>query len=219
MGAAAAADDAESNGDDDGDVNDDYGAAGCRQLDADLDAAGAMQRSFAADFLQLFEDSNGAGASLQHVYKYDICALWSDQQAHSRRECIALARVLDAARRQDWPTVLEMLCRRLAGVQTAVDTGNWAMCEQLEHATQQRSFVPARVLAAALKNVSRVEAIKKAGGGASYGRGGSAAGRGGSRGGTRGGRSGGGGGSSAGAGDSNGAAGSQQAKPSGSKKK
>ena len=62
----------------------------------------------------------------------------------SRRECLALSRILDALLRGNTSAALEHTCRRLGGVHTAAETGNWAMCERLESETEQRSFVRTR---------------------------------------------------------------------------
>ena len=61
----------------------------------------------------------------------------------------------------DRDRALELLCRRLGGVQIGAETGNWEMCRALESAAERRSFVPERIMASALKTVTRMQAIQK----------------------------------------------------------
>ena len=79
----------------------------------------------------------------------------------SRRECLALSRILDALLRGDTIAALEHTCRRLGGVHTAAETGNWAMCERLESEAEQRSFVPDAFMRSALQSVTQMQAVKK----------------------------------------------------------
>lgn len=113
------------------------------------------------EFVEAAQRRSG-GRSLLELYKFDMLPHFpSTASAHSKAECLSLARIIDAALASDLDAVLEQACRRLGGLQTAVDTGNWMMCERLEAAMDARSFVPARFLSSALKSVSREQAIRK----------------------------------------------------------
>jgi hypothetical protein len=89
----------------------------------------------------------------------------------SKRECLALSRILDALLRGDTAAALEHTCRRLGGVHTAAETGNWAMCERLETEAEQRSFVPDAFMRSALKSVTQMQAVKKSAADVAAGRG------------------------------------------------
>jgi hypothetical protein len=116
----------------------------------------------AREFIRSAKETAG-GRSLYELYKYDIIPRFGDRQTHAKSECIALARVIDAILRNDREGALELLCRRLGGVQMGAETGNWDMCRTLESVTERRSFVPERVMASALKTVTRMQAIQSKG--------------------------------------------------------
>ena len=102
------------------------------------------------------------GRSMYDLYKFEVTPRFKDASSHSKQECLALSRIIDAGLRDDMDSVLELACRRLGGVHTGAETGNWDMCETLENEAEQRSFVPAEFMASALKSVCRMQRIKQA---------------------------------------------------------
>ena len=129
-----------------------------RREDVDHHMARAgVHRPFAAGFVANARFSAG-GRSMYQLYK-EVTSSFSSEA--SKRECLALSRILDALLRADVGTALEHTCRRLGGVHTAAETGNWAMCERLETETEQRSFVPDAFMRSALKSVTQMQAVKK----------------------------------------------------------
>ena len=120
-------------------------------------AAAGVPRNFYAGFLRNAQAAAG-GRSMYQLYK-EVTAGYA--HASSRRECIALSRILDAALNRDLEAVLDLTCRRLGGVQTAAETGNWAMCDVLETEAGQHSFVPAAFMRSALKSVTQMQAVIK----------------------------------------------------------
>ena len=125
-------------------------------IDHKLARAGT-HRPFAAGFVANARFAAG-GRSMYQLYK-EVTSSFSSES--SKRECLALSRILDALLRDDIGTALEHTCRRLGGVHTAAETGNWAMCERLETETEQRSFVPDAFMRSALKSVTQMQAVKK----------------------------------------------------------
>lgn len=126
----------------------------------DLSANGA-RRAFAEGFLENIDTTYG-GRSLVYVFKNDVIpglpAAFASE--HGKKEMLSLARVIDALLKEDYSQALEFACRRLGGIHTGMITGNWLLCEKLEMETDQFSFVPTEYLAAAIKQVKRVEAMK-----------------------------------------------------------
>ncbi len=146
--------------------------------DHELGRAG-MSRPFAQGFVANARFAAG-GRSMYQLYK-EVTASFTGES--SRRECLALSRILDALLRGDTGAALEHTCRRLGGVHTAAETGNWAMCERLETEAEQRSFVPDAFMRSALKSVTQMQAVKKsatevAGNKGAFGKAASATGRG-----------------------------------------
>ena len=88
---------------------------------------------------------------------------WSS--VHSAKECVHIARVLDAMIAEDLELALELLCRRLGAVDMGARTGNWALCEELERgsASSSQSFLPRHTIASALKTVNAFSAAKNGG--------------------------------------------------------
>jgi len=123
-------------------------------------ARAGVPRSFAKGFVANAQFSAG-GRSMYQLYKEVTSAPAFIKNEPAKHECLALARILDALLRGDKSAALELTCRRLGGVQTAAETGNWAMCERLETEAQQRSFVPDEFMRAALKSVVQTQAVRK----------------------------------------------------------
>jgi len=143
---------------------------GGRLRDADVEhhlAQAGVERSFADGFLRNARFAAG-GRSMYQLYK-EVTSAFPHES--SKRECLALSRILDALLRRDLAGALEHTCRRLGGVHTAAETGNWAMCERLETEAEQRSFVPAHFMRSALKSVVQMQAVKKSASGNSAGSG------------------------------------------------
>jgi hypothetical protein len=131
-----------------------------RQMREDVDhqlARAGIQSSFAKGFVANAKFAAG-GRTMYQLYK-EVTASFSLESA--KRECLALSRILDALLRGDTVTALEHTCRRLGGIHTAAETGNWLMCERLETEAEQRSFVPDAFMRSALKSVVQMQAVKK----------------------------------------------------------
>jgi len=131
-----------------------------RQMREDVDhqlARAGIHSSFAKGFVANARFAAG-GRTMYQLYK-EVTASFSLESA--KRECLALSRILDALLRGDTTAALEHTCRRLGGVHTAAETGNWAMCERLETEAKQRSFVPDAFMRSALKSVVQMQAVKK----------------------------------------------------------
>jgi hypothetical protein len=122
-----------------------------------LARAGIQSSDFAKGFVTNAKFEAG-GRTMYQLYK-EVTATFTLESA--RRECLALSRILDALLKGDVSAALEHTCRRLGGVHTAAETGNWAMCERLETEAQQRSFVPDAYMRSALKSVVQMQAVKK----------------------------------------------------------
>ena len=139
---------------------DDHGRMRRSELNYQMSSAGIpkmMHPGFLANAKRQAGDRN-----MYDLYKYDIIPGFKEgaATAHSKNECLSLARIIDAALARDVQEVLELACRRLGGVQTAVETGNWEICARLESQSEQRSFIPAEFMETALKSVSRMQKIR-----------------------------------------------------------
>ena len=83
------------------------------------------------------------------------------KNSRNRGELLALAKVVDFARKGETAMAIEWACRRMAGVHTADQSGNWQVSDVFEMNTASQSYVPAGFLQMALKQVARVAAISK----------------------------------------------------------
>lgn len=122
-----------------------------------------QRRSFAKGFLHNALRV-AAGRTLYQLYK-ETTSQW-DASAHCKREALVHAQTLDyllQAPRDSHAVrdALEHVYRRLGGIHTAAVSGSWEMCERLEAETSSHSFVPDYFMAAALKQVTREQAIRK----------------------------------------------------------
>jgi hypothetical protein len=81
----------------------------------------------------------------------------------NRKECLVLASIIDAARRGDISSVLELAVRRCGGVHTADLSNNWQLCEAFDSNNGTQSFIPSAFLGAALKQVTRMHNATRAG--------------------------------------------------------
>lgn len=98
-------------------------------------------------------------ATLVRVYKDDL----DITTKRNRMEILAWCRCIDAMRLGHFEVALEIAVRRLAGVHTAELSGTWEAAAVFELDTSKQSFVPAAALKAALKTVTRSQALKKLG--------------------------------------------------------
>jgi hypothetical protein len=95
------------------------------------------------------------------VYSHDVTI----KTPRNKNEMLAWAEIIDLLRlmERDWKVsqALELACRRLAGVHTADQTGNWQVADVLEQRLENQSFVPAAFMQRALKTVLRQQAVHK----------------------------------------------------------
>lgn len=124
-------------------------------------AASGVEETFSAGFMVRARGA-AMGGSLENMYQYIITPRFPEKNESAKKECLAWARLLDRLDQGDTLGAMEVACRRLAGVQTAAETGNWKVCEHLEKGSQRRSFVPPAFMSDALKSVTREAAVRKA---------------------------------------------------------
>jgi hypothetical protein len=86
-----------------------------RQL---MGAAGVSKRMFPG-FIANAKAASG-GRSLYDLYKFEVTPRFKEGSTHSKQECLALSRIIDALLVGDKEGALELACRRLGGVHTAV---------------------------------------------------------------------------------------------------
>jgi hypothetical protein len=132
--------------------------ASSRKLDQEMDKHG-LGKPVAKRFIRNVMASAGHRGSVYKVYKYDVVF----RKERNRRECISLAKMLDAVIRKQWKVLRELLVRRLAGVQSADKSDNWDICDVIELDMEKQSFVPDSFMQRALKSVMRVQAMEKSG--------------------------------------------------------
>lgn len=97
------------------------------------------------------------GPSVHHVTRYDT----TFKSERNRRECLALAKILDAARASDVELVKELAARRYSGVHLSDLSGDWNYCDVLEGVVDKQSYLPDDLLQRVVKSVMRVEALDK----------------------------------------------------------
>jgi hypothetical protein len=133
------------------------------EFDSRLAETGVHRRSFAKGFLRNALAAAG-GRTLSQLFK-ELTAQWN-ASVHCTREALAHARTLDLLlllprNMRGVDEVLEHVCRRLGGVQTAATSGSWEMCDRLESETSVKNFVPDYFMSTALKQVTREQAVRK----------------------------------------------------------
>jgi hypothetical protein len=133
------------------------------EFESRLAKTGVQRRSFAKGFLHNALRV-AAGRTIYQLYK-ETTSQW-DASVHCKREALVHAGTLDyllQAPRDSHAVrdALEHVCRRLGGLHTAAVSGSWEMCERLEAEASAHSFVPDYFMAAALKQVTREQAIRK----------------------------------------------------------
>jgi hypothetical protein len=118
-----------------------------------MEAAGAA-RPLADKFLR---NILARGPSVHQVMRYDT----TFKSERNRRECLALAKLLDALLARDVHAAKEVACRRLAGVHLADMSGDWNVCDVFEGVMDKQSYVPEEFLQRVVKSVMRIEALDK----------------------------------------------------------
>lgn len=125
-------------------------------LDEDMESSGHtsyMAKQYITNVLR-----SSGGTSVHRAFKEDV----KFKSERNRRECLALARIIDAALRNDLKQLLELAVRRLAGVHTAdTSDNNWDACDAIEQVMERQSFVPTKFLQRALKTVVQLQALQK----------------------------------------------------------
>ena len=121
--------------------------------------ANGLARPLAKKWIRNALGSSGARGSdaITEIYKDHTF-----RQIRNARECQLLAKVVDCLRRRS-PKVkraLEMVVRRLVGVQAADLSNNWDLCDQFELVMDKQSFVPDEFLARAIKNSTRIASMQ-----------------------------------------------------------
>ena len=102
-------------------------------------------------------------------YRWVLDYPWKDQR--NRHEVVALATAIDFARRDDFATCLEVLCRRAAAVQLADLHNNWAVADRVEYPYPHSSLLSQEAVAAVARDASAVDRIGRAARGHRRGRG------------------------------------------------
>ena len=130
-------------------------------MEAALAAAG-IHAAFAPDFIRNMQLAAGH-RSILDLYR-DICraAEWVKQK-HARLEALTLAQAIDTVLAGKPELTLEVLTRRLAAVQTGVETGNWDVGRAWDMPSQRTSFVSDRAMIHALKAQTRDRFVHKGG--------------------------------------------------------
>lgn len=125
-------------------------------LDDEMESSGHtsyMAKQYITNVLR-----SSGGTSVHRTFKEDV----KFKSERNRRECLALARIIDAALRNDLKQLLELAVRRLAGVHTAdTSDNNWDACDAIEQVMERQSFVPTKFLQRALKTVVQLQALQK----------------------------------------------------------
>lgn len=122
---------------------------------ASASEAAGLAKSMAKPYLR---NVLAHGKSVYVVFKHDV----EFQKARNQRECLSLARILDALLAKRYSDAREIAVRRLAGVHAADQSGDgWDICDAFEQVTERQCFVPDDFMTRALKNVIRVQALNK----------------------------------------------------------
>lgn len=148
----------------DGEEEDDDGqeAGGEDFTPASDSSTESKQKRLAAEILERIEPY-GSVKSWVKMYEW--------KNARNRRECEAIAQAVDALRAEGATTSslgLEILLRRLSGVQLADLTGKWEACESVAWSSLGNSLLPRTELRRVLKDadqMSRLTAASAAAGG------------------------------------------------------
>lgn len=127
-----------------------------REVDDELEEQG-LARPMAGGFLDNIYVSTGR--TTHRILPTFKEVEWKN--IRNEREALTLARVIDILRRDhDVDEAIEVLCRRLAGVQSADQSGDWRLADALELKMEKQSFVPEHFLARAIKSKRRAEELE-----------------------------------------------------------
>jgi len=108
---------------------------------------GPLARAFIKNALR----GHSSTHKLYDVYSNDV----EFRHERNRNEVLALCEVADLLRQNRKKKAMEVLIRRLAGVQTADSSNNWAACDAIEVRMNKQSFIPARMLGEVFKASKR----------------------------------------------------------------
>lgn len=136
-------------GDDDDDGQDGGGEVDTPAAGADA-STDSKQRRLAAEILERVEPY-GSVKSWVKMYEW--------KNSRNRRECEAIAQAVDALRAEGATTSslgLEILLRRLSGVQLADLTGKWEACESVAWSSMGNSLLPRAELRRVLKDADQM---------------------------------------------------------------
>ena len=93
-------------------------------------------------------------------------SLWCNQvnvkNFRNKRECLALAEAFDALLAEginEDSKGLDILARRLIGVQLADNSGDWALCQAIQGPSMMESVLPRQQLAKALRDAAAIRRI------------------------------------------------------------
>ena len=105
-----------------------------------------------------------------------VTSRWQGER--NRKAAMVYARLIDALCRGDAEAALEIAVRRLAGIQSAEQSGSWSLSNVLENNTEQQAFLPSHMFSSFLKMAARLDGIRKSNGaGAGAGGAGSSSGK------------------------------------------
>ena len=114
------------------------------------------------------EDDSYVRAVLDRARKVGSVSLWCNQvqwkQARNRRECQALSEAIDALVEEglgEGSLGLEMLARRLVGVQLADKTNDWSICEAIQGPSMADSVLPRHMFSKALREAATIRRLNE----------------------------------------------------------
>ena len=93
----------------------------------------------------------------------DVMETRTFNKERNRREAIILSRVLDCMRGKQYHAAVELIARRLVGVQLADKSGSWDMASVLEGASQAGADLPDTALRRVLKTAANMSSLAKMG--------------------------------------------------------
>ena len=122
----------------------------------------SLRDGLTAEFLAGVRPHAG-GRSIRDVFKWDIVPGFKPAHVHTGKELIRLATVLDHLLRGDVGLAAQSIIGRMAGLQTAGESGSWDMCDAIEDAAGSTAFVPAAALKRAFRQVEIKQRISRLG--------------------------------------------------------
>ena len=113
-------------------------------------------------------DESCARAVIQRAKKVGSVLIWSNQvawkNARNRRECQCLSEAIDSLIDEGLGEAspgLEILCRRLVGVQLADKTGNWNICEAVQGPSTVDSVLSRAMFSKALRDAASLRRLSE----------------------------------------------------------